>query len=721
MSNSGHRSGADEIEINGIFGGIDPTDGSYTSLVEADSQAKALQLAYAEYEAISAEEMDSIHERAGLVHDKKWGFGPGIRLEDLRQAGWGVIFAEDENEEIIKAIRPLILHRAKQNKIRPITLTYQGESVAAFLEKYKVKQGVGQVDKVPYYLLIVGSPAKIPFIFQYQLQSEYAVGRLDFEDASGYAAYVSQLIDYEKSQTAPNRRQAVFWAPENVDLEGKPDRTSQLSAQYLAQTLHDRLTSGVERCLWRGSTAGREASKDNLIASLSEPQSPLLLFSASHGLAFRKPHPLQLKMQGGLLTQDARLGTSVGSKASFLGSDVASHLNVRGMVHYAFACFSAGTPAHDDFFYKNSDLAPEISDVPFVAELPRQLLANGALAFIGHVDRAWSYSFLGEWMSKIEDGSNPLLGFERTLATLLNGFPVGHALRDQHDRALQLSNSLLERIHRLRATGTGSKASLALEWINRNDARSYIVIGDPAACLKIEAQSEAASEGRIFETGSKPNPQEPPLENGPEEDMSHPIEEADDFIAIPDLAKNSYLDSTAFQKVGSKRKDQSRAAIDPMIYDAWKKHIISGFDQNSLVFNQVLDAFMRPYWMTVSMYRLMFGVGILGFVLAAILGVWKGVEFALIFGGISSISFLSYFVSRPLHSLEQNIIFITWLGVIYNTYWNRVMQANDTTRIQEDLSAISKETLKELDRLVRRHSLAAKDRPDLPSSSEDSK
>ena len=55
-----------------------------------------------------------------------------------------------------------------------------------------------------------------------------------------------------------------------------------------------------------------------------------------------------------------------------------------------------------------------------------------------------------------------------------------------------------------------------------------------------------------------------------------------------------------------------------------------------------------------------------------------------IFAGMSVMA-PHYFVSRPLQALEENLQFITWLGIIYNTYWTRIANAQDTTTFQADL------------------------------------
>ena len=151
--------------------------------------------------------------------------------------------------------------------------------------------------------------------------------------------------------------------------------------------------------------------------------------------------------------------------------------------------------------------------------------------------------------------------------------------------------------------------------------------------------------------------------------------------------------------------------IDAELYQAWKQHMIQGFEQNSKVFSNVLEAFMRPYWLTVWMYRLMFFVGICGFILAIVMSVWKGLEIGALFGGLTVVSFLAYFIGRPLQSLEQNIILITWLGVLYNTYWSRLMQTSDPGTVQKDLDKITKDTIDGLVKLADKHAELSGKRP----------
>ena len=71
-----------------------------------------------------------------------------------------------------------------------------GEDARAFLRRYHTdpaQPADPQETGVPYYLLLVGSPEEIPFEFQYGLDVQYAVGRIDFDDMADYHAYACSV------------------------------------------------------------------------------------------------------------------------------------------------------------------------------------------------------------------------------------------------------------------------------------------------------------------------------------------------------------------------------------------------------------------------------------------------------------------------------------------------------------------------------------------------
>ncbi len=128
------------------------------------------------------------------------------------------------------------------------------------------------------------------------------------------------------------------------------------------------------------------------------------------------------------------------------------------------------------------------------------------------------------------------------------------------------------------------------------------------------------------------------------------------------------------------KADAGLLAADPELYAAWREHVRAGFEQNSTMFRRILDAFMEPYHTTIWMYRILFGLGVLAFVAAIVVSVWlREPLFALVFGGLSIGAFVSYFVSRPIQALEENLQLITWLGVIYNSYWTSLAPSRTRT------------------------------------------
>jgi hypothetical protein len=154
------------------------------------------------------------------------------------------------------------------------------------------------------------------------------------------------------------------------------------------------------------------------------------------------------------------------------------------------------------------------------------------------------------------------------------------------------------------------------------------------------------------------------------------------------------------------------AMRDPELYAAWKHHIEQGFANNQMMFQQLLDGFLNPYWTTVWMYRILFGLGVASFLVAAGLSIFTGKEgYTLIFGGISALSLLAYFFNRPLQALEENLQFITWLGLIYNSYWTRLVYLNALPDVQQGLQDATDDAIQHIKELMAAHAKRSAARP----------
>lgn len=460
--------------------GVDGATGGYLlpDVTLADVSSAALG------EAPDADHLRELERKLRLAREKVLGVKEGVDPGDLASAGWGVVFAHDADPAIREALMPLLALRRGQagglyREFAGADGRRSDESARAFLARHGVGPGPADPPRVPYYLLIVGSPETIPFAFQYQLDVQYAVGRIHFDATADYAAYAASVVAAETGQVSLPR-QATFFGPRNPG-----DRSTELSVAELVQPLAARVAA--DRPGWTvQSFLEGEAGRKRLAALLNGPP-PALLFTASHGMGFPLGDPRQLPHQGALLCQDwpgPSWRAPIPADFYFAADHVDAEATLHGLVAFFFACYGGGTPRFDDFAHRLRERR-QIAPHAFLAALPRRLLAHprgGALAVVAHVERAWSSSF--SW-----PGAGPqLVVFEDMLKRLTAGLPLGWAMESFGLRYAELAADLsaqLEEIRFGKVLNEADELVLARSWTAGNDARSYTIIGDPAVRLAV--------------------------------------------------------------------------------------------------------------------------------------------------------------------------------------------------------------------------------------------
>jgi hypothetical protein len=66
-----------------------------------------------------------------------------------------------------------------------------------------------------------------------------------------------------------------------------------------------------------------------------------------------------------------------------------------------------------------------------------------------------------------------------------------------------------------------------------------------------------------------------------------------------------------------------------------------------------------------------------------------------------------------LRALEENLNFITWLGVIYNSYWTRLVYAMNMETVQDDVSDITDDFTRQIGELLDKNAELGNNRPGL--------
>lgn len=405
---------------------------------------------------------------------------------DLSQTGWAILFAATHDPSVEAALAPLLNHRRAEaggafRVFKGADGYRAGETASQWLTRHGTRLDVVEpLNGVPYYLLLVGSPDEIPLEFQYALDVHWAVGRLHFATPDDYRQYAESVVAYESGPAVQRDRAAAVFATAH---DG--DRATQLFTQQVAQPLTSSMAPRGpigNREKFRVTThVGDAATKQTLVDLLGGrgDMRPSLLLTGSHGVAYRIDDPQLERSQGAILCQDWEVGRPVTANDQLAAIDISSDFNVHGLIHIFFACFSAGWPEHDTFNH-----ARRIAPRAMFAELPKALLAHpggGALAVLGHVDRAWAYSF------QSSRNAPQVQAFRDVISGLLAGTRIGHATDQFNVRWASLSAELTDLARETRFGRDVSDAQLASRWVARNDARNYIIFGDPAVRIRVEA------------------------------------------------------------------------------------------------------------------------------------------------------------------------------------------------------------------------------------------
>ncbi len=429
---------------------------------------------------------------------------------DLTQAGWGILFASDADPAIQAQLQPLIDLRKGQVQDPSLFKIFSGNTgvlpnqTAAGWAQQRGVSLTAPVDPyqggVPFYLLIVGSPERISFEFQALLKMQWAVGRLYFDDIADYGHYAQAVVQYESQSFTPSqRRNAAVWVTRNVGDLATAMLCGAISQDFLAPA--NQL--GARRQFSLNGYFSDKATKAQLIDILRgnlPGGPPAIVFTGSHGCDYSGADPArQRSLQGSLVTQEWIPKTPASPANQFSADDIPADAKLLGTVGFLFACYSGAFPATSNYYFNKDGTPLTIAPAPMVSRLPQALLSRGMLAVIAHIDMAFPYAF------QDVSGTPQVQAVRTPLELLMSGKRIGLAadslsvMWSARSSQLALAQGQTPPAPAVPegATAPAPSAStavapnpaatraLAQMTIARDDARNYIVLGDPATRLRI--------------------------------------------------------------------------------------------------------------------------------------------------------------------------------------------------------------------------------------------
>jgi hypothetical protein len=422
----------------------------------------------------------------------------GLDPNKLEESGWGVIFPTEpaskgsfgQAEQIREALQPLLALRQQQAGELFRTFEYRpGETKSAFLARQGMGPGPVDPRRVPYYLLLVGDPVQIPFRFQSQLDVQYAVGRIHFDTMQEFDRYARTVVAAETGRAWPQTHSFAFFGASHPDDPVMGPVTSTLF-EGLVGALDSSSVARVQRLV------GPDATKARLVALLSGPDAPAVLFTSGHSV-IDDPGRGGSAYQGALLCSDwpgpRQWRGAIRPDFFFSAEDVPERADLSGKIAFLRASCSAG---QDGDVSARFDQGQPQKQAPArfpesLASLPLRLLSNpggGMLGVVGWIDRLWG----GPWLAGNMGDSLAL--YQAVLLALLQGRPLGYALEHFNERYAELATQLADDLEEISFGKKIDDAALVGRWIQNQEARNCILLGDPAVRLSFAPDESASSQ-----------------------------------------------------------------------------------------------------------------------------------------------------------------------------------------------------------------------------------
>lgn len=398
---------------------------------------------------------------------------------------------EKKTEAVACALAPLVKHRHGQVIYSPIPFSAFPPRHWIYNYYHCMAPGIR-----PYYVMLAGSPQDIPFTFQYLLGLNAAVGRVSFDedDVDKYATYANKVVDFETREELCVEPSSIVFATEKA----APDATHfsrQCMTDPLVKTMQDKVAYYAANDNESDEIAG-PATLTNLLNAAARAKAPALVYTATHGLAVQRKGSDEKdrdrkEKQGALCCQDYN-----GDEGIFHAGLVPEDPFLHGSVMFSFACYSAGTPLESDFFHWMRDprLLACRPKADFVAALPQRLLAHpkGPLAFLGHIDPSWVYSFADPQRASDKIRWEPRIGpFLKVADFILQGYTVGLSAKGFSSVCTTMNADLLGRYEDeyrhdpTRRQNPNWTLELMDIWMTRNDLQNFVILGDPAVKAKM--------------------------------------------------------------------------------------------------------------------------------------------------------------------------------------------------------------------------------------------